>query len=300
MALLTPPVSLYQTSRPLEAPEFDAVFSHPEIEPLEYSPIKEEPKRPDLAAYGYSCVNGFNSLGILQKLEALELGGARSPPRKPKSISLSYQDIDVYRSVIRQLPCPPCVRNLVGIFFREASWQYTVLDRNDFMPQLERYYHQYLTRQTSPSADTTDSDKVIFSALLFQVLAYALQFLPPDHTETIHASCLRGVCKDGDATAEDATTRLLSLLPKHVINVDYIATQLLRTAWLKNRGLVAESWLVLAQSIIHAQEIGIHRDDGKLYAVDAESAIEELWEVVLRRRLMINLFLWDRYGMIKL
>jgi hypothetical protein len=207
---------------------------------------------------------------------------------------LCSQTLDVYRSVLKQLPCPPCVGNLVTVFFDEVNWQYTILDRNYFLPKLDRFYQQYPLHSSSVSATETSSEKVIFSALLFQVLAYALQFLPTNHPATLHAYCLRGIAEDGDGPSDDATMRLLSLLPKDVINLDYIAAQILRTAWLKNRGLIADSWLVLAQATINAQEIGLHRDDGKLYASDAESAIEELWEVVLRRRLMINLYLWDR------
>ncbi|OCT51656.1 hypothetical protein CLCR_08064 [Cladophialophora carrionii] len=285
-----------------KGPNTNGFSKQPEVEAHEYSPTNGgESRSPDLAAYGYSSVNVHNSLGILQKLENLEVGGTRkSPPRKQRKITLCRPALDIYRAVLKQLPCPSCVRHLVAVFFNEVNWQYTILDRNYFIPKLEEYYQHYPLQPPSPPADTTvSSEKLIFSALIFQVLAYALQFIPARYSENLHPPCLKDIDEDGDGVSEDATMRLLSLLPKDVINLDYIAAQILRTAWLKNRGLIAEAWLVVAQAAINAQEMGLHRDDGKLYASDAESAIEELWEVVLRRRLMLNLYLWDsQMGMV--
>lgn len=307
----------------------DAFFKQPsEAETYEYSPPTKEDSAsnntgspPDLASYGYSSVNGYNSAGILQKLENLELGGskaaisashARPPPRRRNDdIRLCKAALDIYRTVLQQLPCPSCVGNLVEVFFTEVNWQYAILDRNYFIPKLEQFYHHHPLHPPSPpteagannnnhNEDTTatfSANKLIFSALLFQVLAYALQFLPPGYSNNLHASCLKAIHEDANvdgAVSSDPTMRLLGLLPKDVINLDYIAAQILRVGWLKNRGLIAESWLVVVQAATNAQEMGLHRDDGKLYASDPESAIEELWDVVLRRRLMINMYLWDR------
>ncbi len=266
-----------------------------QVETHEYSPPEEEPQSLDLTSYGYSSANVHNSLGILKKLESLELGGDQQPQRKRRNVVLCQSALDIYKSILKQLPCPSCVRQLVNVFFSEVNWQYTILDQNYFVTRLEQYYQRHPGPSSDSAGDTIFSpDELIFSALLFQVLAYALQFLPPGCSETLHTSCIKGISEDGSGTSDDATLRLLSLLPKDVINLDYIAAQILRTAWLKNRGLIAEAWLVIVQAAVNAQEIGLHRDDGKLYASDAESAIEELWEVVLRRRLMLNLYLWDR------
>lgn len=302
----------------------DAFLKQPsEVETYEYSPPTREETAsnkpsspPDLASYGYSNVNGYNSAGILQKLENLELGGIKAagshprPPHRRRSddVTLCKGALDIYRTVLQQLPCPSCVGNLVEVFFTEVNWQYAILDRNYFIPKLEQFYHHHPLHPPSPPTDATANNnedttstfsakKLIFSALLFQVLAYALQFLPPGHSNNLHAPCLKAIHEDANvdgAVSSDPTMRLLSLLPKDVINLDYIAAQILRVGWLKNRGLIAESWLVVVQASNNAQEMGLHRDDGKLYASDPESAIEELWEVVLRRRLMINMYLWDR------
>jgi hypothetical protein len=268
-------------------------LKRPEVTTYDYNAIQDDSSMPDLASFGYSSTNSHTSLGILQKLESLELGGAQRPRRK-REISLCLPVLEMYQSILKQLPCSSCVAHLVDLFFDEVNWQYTILDRNYFIPKLDQYY---ATQPPSPSSQSRfSSEQVIFSALLFQLLAYALQFLPASYAGKLHTSCLEGIADDDASVSEDATMRLLGLLPRDVINLDYIAAQILRTAWLKTRGLVAEAWLVLVQATINAQEIGIHRDDGKLYANDAESAIEELWEVVLRRRLMLNLYLWDRYA----
>jgi hypothetical protein len=256
----------------------------------------EERLSTDLSSFGYSNVNHSNSLSILKKLEDLDLGSNKLPtstPRRERTISLSRAAAEVYKSVLAELPCPTCVNVLVKIFFDEVNWQYTILDPNCFNPKLEQFYSQSPVQLPNLYTDTTSSDKLIFAALLFQTLACAAQFLPSGFSEKLHASCMTSITVDEDSLAETPTIRLLNLLPKNVITLDYIATQILRTAWLKNRGLVAEAWLTVAQAVINAQEIGLHQDDGKLYASEAESAIEELWHIVSRRRLMLILFIWD-------
>ncbi|KIX92201.1 uncharacterized protein Z520_12082 [Fonsecaea multimorphosa CBS 102226] len=281
-----------RSQKPVEGAYVDAFSKAPDFSAQDYQSASEETWSPDLACFGYSNVNVHNSLGIVKKLENLELGSSPRPSQNQKNVTLCQAAYDIYKSVLKQLPCSACVRDLVEVFFDEVNWQYTILDRNYFTTKLEEYYHQPTSPLYQPER-TFPSQRLIFSALLFQVLVCALQFLPAGRSENLHTFCIKGIVVDGDGPSDDPTMRLLSLLPKNVINLDYIAAQILRTAWLKNRGLIAEAWHVVAQATINAQEIGIHRDDGKLYATDAESACVELWDIVLRRRLMLNLYLWD-------
>ncbi|OAL32819.1 hypothetical protein AYO20_07776 [Fonsecaea nubica] len=287
-----------RSQKAAEEPYVEAFSKAPGFVVQEYHSTKEETWSPDLACFGYSNVNVHNSLGIVKKLEDLELGSSPRPSQKQKNVTLCQAAYEIYKSVLKLLPCSACVRDLVNVFFDEVNWQYTILDRNHFTTKLEDYYHHH----TSPlyqAEGTFPSERLVFSALLFQVLVCALQFLPAGHSENLHTFCIKGIAVEGDGPSDDPAMRLLGLLPKDVINLDYIAAQLLRTAWLKNRGMIVESWHVVAQATMNAQEIGLHRDDGKLYASNAESACEELWNMVLRRRLMVNLYLWDsQMGMV--
>lgn len=257
-------------------------------------PAKDGGWSPDLACFGYSNVNVHNSLGIVKRLERLELGNATQPaPRKSKTISLSPAAYESYRSILRHLPCPACVRLLVDIYFDEFNWVYCILDRNTFSVKLDEYYLEPVP-QPDEAHVNYPSDKLVFSALLFQVLATALQFIPLSFSPRLHPSCISKIPVDADDHHDDAVTRILRLAGKDAINIVFIQTQLLRTAWLKNHGLIAAAWHVLADAGVHAQELGLHKDDGKLYASDAETACEQLWDMVERRRLIVNLLLWDR------
>ncbi len=239
-------------------------------------------------------------MGIIKKLEHLATGNAYPLPHAAspgrKIVLLGPASFEVYKTVIRRLPCSACVKALVDLFFAEVNWQYAIVDQNDFDDHLEEYYRQ----TDDPVPDPQPSlytDRVIFPALLFQILALAVQFMPAEAPQGLHDSCLARLT-GGDARADcphhDSTKQLLDLLDKDMIDLTYVQAELLRVDWLKNSGLIAEAWHALAQTILDAQEMGLHRDDGKIHASDAETACEQLWQMVLRRRLMLNLFLWDR------
>ncbi|KIW18742.1 hypothetical protein PV08_03031 [Exophiala spinifera] len=246
-----------------------------------------------LTSFGYSHVNAHNTLGIVKKLEQLETGITRSVAQKNNTVKLNHSSFEIYRSIIRRLPCHGCVNHLVGVFFQDFNWQYAILERSFFDEQLQKYYQQPID-DLSEFYHSIPTDLVTIPALIFIVLALALQFLPPDGSRSLHSSCLWGIPGDEQNYEHRCPTKqLLGLLGKDAISLTYIQAEFLMVAWLKNRGAIAESWHTLAQTVMDAQEIGLHRDEGKLYADGVENVCEQLWKTLMRRRTMLNLFLWD-------
>lgn len=147
----------------------------------------------------------------------------------------------------------------------------------------------------SESYHDIPTDLITFTALLFIVLALASQFLPPDGSRRLHSSCLWGIPTHEKSHEHDCSTlQLLGLLDKDAIDLTYVQAEFLMVSWLKNRGAIAEAWHTLAQAVMDAQEIGLHRDECKLHADSSENVCEQLWKILMRRRTMMNLFLWDR------
>ncbi|KAK6379540.1 hypothetical protein LTS17_006458 [Exophiala oligosperma] len=252
-----------------------------------------ENDKSDLASFGYSHVNAHNALGIFKKLEHLETGTTRTIPEKTKTATLSPCSFETYRSIIRRLPCQGCVNHLVSVFFQEVNWQFAFLDRSFFDEQLQEYY-QHPVDAVSESHCTIPTELISFPALLFIVLALGIQFLPPQGSESLHSSCLWGIPGDEKSYGNNCSTlQLLGLLEKDAISLTYIQAEFLTVSWLKNRGAIAEAWHTLAQAVMDAQEIGLHRDEGKLHADSSENVCEQLWKILMRRRTMINLYLWD-------
>lgn len=250
-------------------------------------------ENPDLSGFGYSNVNAHNVLGIVKKLDHLETGSTHTPPRRSTTVSLSLASLEIYQAVIKRLPCRACIDRLVEIFFTEVNWQFAIVDRNILQTQLNEYRQFSAAPIVEPQRDFP-SDQLTFLALLFQVIGLAIQFLPAQAAHGLHPSCLRSISRDAKDDKRDCyTMELLNLLGKDAIDLTYIQAEFLRVSWLKNCGLIAEAWHALAQTIMDAQDIGLHRDDGKVDANDAEDVCEQLWQILLRRRTMMNLYLWD-------
>ncbi|KAI1629563.1 hypothetical protein EDD37DRAFT_59029 [Exophiala viscosa] len=259
------------------------------------SPESSPPKQdnPDLSSFGYSDVNAHNVLGIVKKLEHLETGNTHTPRRKTNTVSLSHASSETYRALIKRLPCRTCVEHLVQVFFTEVNWQFAIVDRNIFDDQLTEYY-RYQSASILEPQDQIPTDQLTFPALLFQVIGLAVQFLPAQAGQGLHSACLRGIPRDGKYDLQGChTMQLLNLVGKNAMNLTYIQAEFLRISWLKNCGFIAEAWHALAQTIMDAQDIGLHRDDFKVDASDAEEVCEQLWQILLRRRTMMNLYLWD-------
>lgn len=234
-----------------------------------------------LRSIGYSNMHSYNSMDIVKPLEIFGLGEPLHTSSKERDIFASPCAYDRYQSVIGQLPCQACVGEIVDTFFCDVNWQHTLLDRNYFDYQLKQLH--------STARGCRDEDAIIFAAVLFQVLALGLQFMPGTH------SCYaNGACQNSETKYSDTSAELLLLFKRDAMNLTFVLAGLLRVLWLKNRGLVLEAWKALGQVTRDALDIGLHRDNVKIEVADGETACEQLWSLHMERRTMVNVFLWDR------
>ena len=203
-----------------------------------------------------------------------------------------------YKTFIRQLPAKEYIEKLVAAYFREVNYQYYPLDEDVFREHLNQWYDLSLsTLNEGPMG--LSADLRFFPSLLFQMLALALQYQPPDHDPTLH--CLKyAACMSLDDLASDYSDSGLAisgLLGKRHTSLVAVQAGFLRTTYLKNCGMIPESWHSLSQTIRDAQEIGLHKkvlDHPRRGTVaSAEEALENLWAEQLRRRIWAVLTLWD-------
>ena len=136
-----------------------------------------------------------------------------------------------------------------------------------------------------------------FPALLFQCLALALQFQPLEDDPNLDSLKYAVGMSFDDVASEysQCGISIMALLGKRHTTLTTVQAGFLRTAFLKNYGMVPESWHSLSQTIRDAQEIGLHRnvvECGKPKE-KPEDALNNRWLEQLRRRVWLILSWWD-------
>ncbi|KAI6707966.1 hypothetical protein PZA11_003223 [Diplocarpon coronariae] len=252
-----------------------------------------------VSAFGYAKSNGSNNttLGIFKKIENLD----SDPTSRIPSVALHSSDLgglkEKYKSMIRQLPAKPYIEQLVACFFHEVNWQYCPLDEATFRDLLKDWHSlSFATLNKGPQE--LPPDLQFFPALLFQTLALALQFQPIDYDQSLDSLKYAAGMSFDDLASDysESGCQILCLLGKRHTTLVTVQAGFLRTAYLKNCGLVPESWHYLSQNIRDAQEIGLHkpgfaharRKEGK-----PKDVLENLWLEQLRHRMWLILSLWD-------
>lgn len=202
---------------------------------------------------------------------------------------------DKYKSFIRQLPSKQHVEILVLTYFKESNCQYYPLDEGIFREQLKNWNSlPFATINKGPLE--LSGDMQFFPALLFQILASALQFQPPSYDPSLDTLKYAADMTFDDVASEysESGQQILCLLGKRQTTLVTVQAGFLRTQYMKNCGMVPESWHHLSQTIRDAQEIGLHKDHIDQRARDEkQDVLELLWIQQLKRRMWLILSLWD-------
>ncbi|KAH7412713.1 hypothetical protein BKA64DRAFT_567032 [Cadophora sp. MPI-SDFR-AT-0126] len=252
-----------------------------------------------VSAFGYAKSNGNNNttLGIFKKLENLD-AGTSSPMSMTTSNAADHGLKEKYKSLIRQLPAKPYIEKLIVCYFREVNWQYSPLDEGTFRDHLKNWHNlSFSTLNKGPLE--LPPDLQFFPALLFQTLALALQFQPVDYDQSLDSLKYAAGMSFDDLASDysESGCQILCLLGKRHTTLVTVQAGFLRTAYLKNCGLVPESWHYLSQTIRDAQEIGLHKVNitqrQRKPNEKPEDVLENLWQEQLRRRMWLILSLWD-------
>jgi hypothetical protein len=267
-----------------------------------YSVIKpaESDSAAQVSAFGYAKSNGNNNttLGIFKKIEDYD-NDSSALISSLTSTATDHSGLrEKYKSLIRQLPSKPFIEKLVTTYFQEVNYQYYPLDEGIFRDLLKSWNNlSFSTLNKGPQE--LSGDLQFFPGLLFQTLALALQFQPPDYDPSLDSlKYAAGMSLDDLASDySESGCQILCLLGKRNTTLVTVQTGFLRTQFMKNCGLVPESWHNLSQTIRDAQEIGLHKDnfDNRRRKSDGtpEDVLENLWMEQLRRRIWMLLSLWD-------
>ncbi|KAH8801381.1 hypothetical protein F5884DRAFT_806443 [Xylogone sp. PMI_703] len=241
---------------------------------------------------GYSNVNDHNALGIFKKLAQLEIGLDKGTlEQHDGEIRLTPAILEKYLHLLRLLPSRPYLDAILEIFFSEVGWQYSLVDSTIFADRLNVFYKSSYDKIVKDQSLSPES--LSFPSLLFQMIALSLQFLPPDYNPSLDALCMGSSFDHLAEEYSNSGVAVSALFEKDKLNFVAVQASFLRVCWLKNAGRVTESWLLLGQTIMDAKEIGLHRVDGKIDFHDTDVTCSQLWAMEDRRRIWLNLFLWD-------
>lgn len=132
---------------------------------------------------------------------------------------------------------------------------------------------------------------------LFQCLALSLQFQPLDYDCSLDSLKYAAGMSFDDLASDysESGMSIMNLLGKRHTTLVTVQAGFLRTSFLKNCGMVPESWHSLSQTIRDAQEIGLHKNTIQARKPDEkpEDVLENLWLEQLRRRVWLIISLWD-------
>jgi Fungal specific transcription factor domain len=158
-----------------------------------------------------------------------------------------------YWSIVADLPSPALLKELIEIFFTDLNWYYSLLERHYFDNLLNswlvtsNFYHGALRR--APLKSLT-GDELHFPALLFQVIAIGLEFLPSD------ASTLKLLSLHNDSSRHHLSGHyssrgmdLMDILGRFHATLTSVQQDLLRCLWLKLFGRGSESWHALGNAV---------------------------------------------------
>ncbi|CZR65968.1 uncharacterized protein PAC_15868 [Phialocephala subalpina] len=288
-----------ESARKAQLAEEGAAASSDDGGPFGVIKPAESDEAAQVTAFGYAKSNGNNNttLGIFKKLETHD---AQSPSLTAPFMSAMPDQSGLkekYKSYIRQLPSKPYIEKLVATFFREVNWQYYPLDEGTFRELLKNWHNlSFQTLNKGPLE--LPPDLQFFPALLFQILALALQYQPPDYDPSLDSLKYAAAMSFDDLASDysESGCQILCLLGKRNTTLVTVQAGFLRTAYLKNGGMITESWHYLSQTIRDGQEIGLHKtNSGPRRKPDEkpEDVLENLWNEQLRRRLWLVLSLWD-------
>ncbi|KAI0484530.1 hypothetical protein GGR56DRAFT_614237 [Xylariaceae sp. FL0804] len=248
---------------------------------------------------GYSSHAGVSTtMGMLHHIQGAGSGEplAGMPTSVQANDSLGQRES--YKTLIRQLPARTYIDRLVDIYFQDVHWQCFAIDEPLFRDLTAQWYDLPFNVLSGTGPQALSPSLRAFPALLFQLLASALLYLPTGSEETFESLKYTSNMTFDDLAIEYSNSgiEVLAVLGKRRMSLINILAGLTRAAFLKYTGKVTESWHQLGATVRDAQEIGIHRDqnDPQPNSEDStEEIIEKMWIAQSRRRVWILLMGWD-------
>lgn len=155
-----------------------------------------------------------------------------------------------YKTITAQLPSHIVLRELVDAYFSEANWHFQVLERYYFDEIFAAWLGTSCVESILEDQRSGQREILHFPALLFQVLAVAIQFLPPDTTasrtlQLTDTSAYRSISQRYSNLGE----ALMASLGRWGSTVTGIQHDMMKSLWFKTNGRGLASWQALGNAI---------------------------------------------------
>ncbi|KAF1991251.1 hypothetical protein K402DRAFT_369206 [Aulographum hederae CBS 113979] len=270
--------------------------------------------------YGYSS-SSLNSMEMLSKvLNDMEKDSfpfrpqsqsqiqPHSHPAIPQSTSKFNTTLrTTYFSYVRRLPIQRHCAVLASFFFRVANSCNSALDESIFNEQMDLWWSTAYVTILKSGPERLPNDLRYFPALMFQVLALALQFWPLDDGDSdgnVPGEADLGFIKELKFAPEQSTeelsaeysdcgTALSKILGEESLSLVGVQQDLLRKLWLTNIGEMAQAWNSAGMTIKRAMAIGLHLEPEVPTTRNPEEFLETIWKNEQRKRTWVSLFVWD-------
>ncbi|KAI0202615.1 hypothetical protein F4808DRAFT_67950 [Astrocystis sublimbata] len=249
------------------------------------------------ADFGYSTSTG-STLGFLRKIE--NAGGGAPLAGMPVEIPTeeSYDMRERYKSLIRQLPARTYVEQLMDVYLNGVNWQYCGIDEPLTRKLMHDWYSLSFNVLSNSGPLALDPMLRALPALMFQMIACALLYLPPETEKDYECLKYTSDMTFDDLSAEysEAGMAILNLLGKRQMSIITVLAGWCRASHLKFSGMVTEAWHQVGTCIRDAQGIGLHRDQSDQQPTvndTPEEAMEKMWMAQHRRMIWVILLGWD-------
>lgn len=189
---------------------------------------------------------------ILQSLKAPGVNGSAYSAMRASVLQACFRDR--YLEIISQIPSEAVCRDLYETYFNEADWYYHALDRHHFVAQFASWTRHDLVSRKTKDFQSLSRDMHYFPALLFQLLAVALQF-PRLNSYAATSLCLKNFaeCDKRSELYSRLALEIVTLLGRHNPAITSCEYDLMRTTWLKNCSRGSESWHTVGNAIRYAR-----------------------------------------------
>jgi Fungal specific transcription factor domain/Fungal Zn(2)-Cys(6) binuclear cluster domain len=252
--------------------------------------VEEVSKPLDLSdQVGYSHRTESNALKALEK----SLPGQTTAGPRDKSLVVRYLK-EKFFDTLAALPASEITDELVQVFFVEANPHVGVLDQYFFRKALASWKSSSAAMDTNLGA--VSRDVLYFPAVLFQVLAVALQYVPLDSIPIQQLDLSSYVAIDDISQKySQLGLELMKVLGRHSPTIMSVQHDLMRAFWLKNCSRGTETWYILGDAIRQAQDLGLHLRSDLPIPDDHKLSRESVWYDEWKKRLWVSLFNWDAH-----
>ena len=173
------------------------------------------------------------------------------PEDRSSGIDVDFTLIEAkIRDITAQMPLDIIVCELVDVYFEEANWYFGVLELMYFKKSFSQWQLAKNSFQARQSVTRTNLGRFHFAAVLFQVMALALHYLP-------HTASSVGLLQLSSTTVRDALsaryshngTQIMFAVGSVHPTLDSIQHDELRALWFKNAGQGRDSWFAIGSGI---------------------------------------------------